>query len=191
MSGDGIGSYGASGGADVPPVMMWVQPSPEQAAPVSSGEQAQAMVPAAQPMPTPDDFAAIAPAPQEQRPALNDDLPPALRSAVAASPLRHRGVGGLGMDEAQAASDRTLLGAALVLVGVGAAIGANKGTMFTAIAGGLYGGAAVNAWRSARVAKTDRKEAIVSGTFAIIGGGIATWLLWRHRESTATKQKEK
>lgn len=173
--------------------MLWAQPAPEQAAPMVSVQPGQAVVASPQPvpMPTPDQFAALAPTQEEQVAPLKDDLPPGLLGVAPRVVARRRGAAGLGMDDAQATADRTLLGAALVLVGVGAAIGASKGTMFTSIAGGLYGGAAVNAWRAVRVAKTDRKEAIVSGTFAIIGGGIATWLLWRHKESTATKPRDK
>lgn len=171
--------------------MLWAQPAPEQSAPMVSPQVEQAVVAQPMPMPTPDQLSALVPAANEHVAPLKDDLPPGLMGAAAMPDARRRGKSGLGMDEAQATADRTLLGAALVLVGVGAAIGASKGTMFTSIAGGLYGGAVINAWRAARVAKTDRKEAIISGTFAIIGGGIATWLLWRQKESASTKQKEK
>ena len=74
------------------------------------------------------------------------------------------------------------LGMSLVIVGLGSAIGAARGGIFTAIAGGLYGGAAVNAYRAAVIAKEDRQEATVSATFAILGAGVATHLVWKQSQ---------
>jgi hypothetical protein len=74
------------------------------------------------------------------------------------------------------------LGMSLVIVGLGSAIGAARGGIFTAIAGGLYGGAAVNAYRAAVIAKEDRQEATVSATFAILGAGVATYLVWKQSQ---------
>lgn len=179
VSPDGIGSYGSS--AELPPVITWEQ-SPSPLAPVAASP--------AQGVPHPDQFASLVPSREEGGPVLSDDLPPGL--LVGAPPAGVAGGRGrsrsLGMTETDAVADRALLGAAFVLVGVGAAVGAVRGGLFGSIAGGLYGGAAVNAVRAAKSAKSDPKEALLSGTFAMIGGGIATWLLWKDSHTSPSRK---
>jgi len=82
------------------------------------------------------------------------------------------------------------LGLSLLLVGTGAAIGAKYRGMFGGIAGGLYAGAMVNAIRAVRSltdgqAESD-KEAAISGTYSLLGAGVATYVLYQTREK---KQK--
>ena len=84
----------------------------------------------------------------------------------------------------------SLLGPAVVAVGVGAAVGGAKAGLFGGIAGGLYGGSAVNAYRAFRSAKFDRAEAVIAGTFAIVGAGVATWLLWKKAHKPSAPKGE-
>lgn len=168
MSPDGLGDYASFANGEVPPVVNWAAAAQQVAQP--------------QPVVSPDAYSAAMPEPQDG-PVLSSDPWPAMSSLARAPRRGMRGVGDLAPDPA----DRALLGATFVVVGVGSAIGATKGGLFGSIAGGLYGGAAMNAVRAARVAKTDSKEAIVSGTFAILGAGIATYLLWKDRERKSPK----
>lgn len=176
MGPDGIGSYGdVSPMDDVPPVMWANATTPDGS---HDGQ-----------VPSPDAFdAALEQEREDAPPVLASDPWPVMRQGVFAPPRRGlrpgRALGADGLATTSDAGDRALLGAAFVLVGVGAALGATKGGLFGSIAGALYGGATVNAVRAARVAKTDSKEAMVSGTFAIVGAGVATYLLWKERESS-------
>jgi hypothetical protein len=75
------------------------------------------------------------------------------------------------------------LGLALLLVGVGSAIGVKYGGVFGGVAGAVYGGSTVNAIRAGRAVVQGTpeadKEAMVSATYAVIGAGFATWLVWK------------
>jgi hypothetical protein len=75
------------------------------------------------------------------------------------------------------------LGLALLLVGVGSAIGVRYGGVFGGVAGAVYGGSTVNAIRAGRAVVQGTpeadKEAMVSATYAVIGAGFATWLVWK------------
>lgn len=76
-----------------------------------------------------------------------------------------------------------MLGLALICTGLGAALGLRYGGLYGSVAGGLYGGATVNAVRAA-IAVTkgtpdNDREATVSGTYAALGIGIASYLLWK------------
>jgi hypothetical protein len=75
------------------------------------------------------------------------------------------------------------LGLALLLVGVGSAIGVKYGGVFGGVAGAVYGGSTVNGIRAARAVVQGTpeadKEAMVSATYAVIGAGFATWLVWK------------
>jgi len=74
------------------------------------------------------------------------------------------------------------LGLALLLVTVGAGVGLKLGGAMGGVAGGLYGGSLVNAIRAARcvthgVPDSD-KEAMRSGTWALVGAGLASYLVY-------------
>jgi hypothetical protein len=79
-----------------------------------------------------------------------------------------------------------MLGLALLLVGVSAAVGVHCGGAYGGVAGALYGGAAVNGIRAvknmARSSPEATREAIASGTYAVLGAGVATWLAFRAHE---------
>lgn len=85
------------------------------------------------------------------------------------------------------------LGLSLLLVGVGAALGAKYRGMFGGIAGGLYGGALINGIRAVRSltdgAPSSDTEAAISGTYALLGAGVATYVLYQTRASADDKKK--
>jgi hypothetical protein len=87
------------------------------------------------------------------------------------------------------------LGLGLLLVGVGSAIGAKYGGgMFGGLSGGLYGGSIMNLARAARAVtigtpEADR-EAVVSGTYAVLGGALASYLLYRGLHDKGGKKKD-
>ena len=85
------------------------------------------------------------------------------------------------------------LGLSLLLVGVGAAVGAKYRGMFGGIAGGLYGGALINGIRAVRSltdgAPASDSEAAISGTYALLGAGVATYVLYQTRAPADDKKK--
>jgi hypothetical protein len=102
--------------------------------------------------------------------------PGAIRGAAA-------GFGMRGMGDPESLEQAHMLGLALIAVGAGAYAGARYAGVMGGIAGSLFGGAAVNAIRAARnVAKGNSEadhEAVVSGTFALAGAGLASYILYK------------
>ena len=128
---------------------------------------------------------------QESVPQFRNDLPPAVAMTATASSLRPGAVAGFsGALGAEPDRGSALLGPAFLAVGAGAMVGGAKAGFFGAAAGALYGGSAINAVRAFRAAKTDRTEAVVSGTFAIVGAGVATWLLWKRSSKASVAKTE-
>jgi len=86
------------------------------------------------------------------------------------------------------------LGLAILLTGIGGAIGGKYAGLFGGAAGALYGGAAMNAIRAGRniVRGTPEadKEAMVSATWAIISAGVATYI-WVKAEGKGGKGGKK
>lgn len=84
------------------------------------------------------------------------------------------------------------LGLTLLILSIGSAVGVQYGGVWGGVAGALYGGAAVNLIRSARCAThgtpESDKEAIVSGTYAVVSGGIASYLLWKTKGTHAAER---
>jgi hypothetical protein len=74
-----------------------------------------------------------------------------------------------------------MLGLSVVGLGVGASVGVKYGGLYGGIAGGLFAGALVNAYRAVHYYKegseSDDKEAMASGTYAVISGALGA-LLW-------------
>lgn len=81
--------------------------------------------------------------------------------------------------------DGHTLGLALLLTGVGSALGVAYAGIFGGIAGGLAGGSVVNAVRAYRCmvkgTQDDDREAIISGTYSVIGAAAAGYLLYKGR----------
>ncbi len=92
---------------------------------------------------------------------------------------------GFGIEPAPAAAPPETshsLGLALLLVTVGAGVGLKFGGTMGGVAGGLYGGSLVNAIRAARCVThgtgDSDKEALRSGTWALVGAGLASYLVY-------------
>ena len=84
-----------------------------------------------------------------------------------------------------------LLGVSTVLVGIGSLLGVRFGGLYGGVAGALFGGAAVNAYRAVSHAfhgtSESRKEALVSGTYALVAGGLGGYVAWKVDRKKATK----
>ncbi len=88
--------------------------------------------------------------------------------------------------EAPPSENSHSLGLALLLVSVGTGVGLKFGGTMGGVAGGLFGGVAVNALRAARcvtkgTAESD-KEAVRSGTWALLGAALAGWLVYNEQK---------
>lgn len=96
---------------------------------------------------------------------------------------------GMGATPAQ---EYGLAGVALLAVPSATAYGAYKAGPFGAAAGALLAGAAINAFRAVKSvtkgAATDDKEAVLSGTFAVVGTLAAFWLLWKGKQKPSKKR---
>ena len=83
-----------------------------------------------------------------------------------------------------AAGPSHMFGLATLLVGSGAAIGFYYGGAFGGLAGSLFGGAAINAYRAFVFYRTGTpegdSEAKVSGTYAVVAAGLAGYLAYKH-----------
>jgi hypothetical protein len=166
---DGTSGIESSNGMGAVP--MWTGPPPPGAVPHG---QPQAGVPAAPASPMP-----VEPNPYG---------PP---SAVAVRyeqggplPIGYAGYGpAMGADPPVPLENGHTLGLALLLSGVGSLVGLHYGGLYGGAAGVLYGGATVNAVRAGRnlLAGTPEAdhEAAVSGTYAVLCAGLASWILWR------------
>jgi hypothetical protein len=81
------------------------------------------------------------------------------------------------------------LGLALLLVTVGAGVGLKMGGTMGGVSGGLFGGAAVNAFRAARCVtqgtKDADKEALVSGTWAIVAAALGGYLAYQEHKKAS------
>lgn len=182
-----IGAYysdmeaaGAPFDPSAPPVMSWSDPVAHAPEPASVPQEASQVEP-------PQYHGESVQNAMPTQHALQDSLPPALHRTFRQLPTSNSGKAGLG--DMGDSVDHSLLGAAFLIVGVGHLIGGMKGGLLGSLAGGFYGGAAVNAVRAARSYKSQPKEATISGTFAILGAGIGTYLLWKLGENKAKKEK--
>lgn len=84
-----------------------------------------------------------------------------------------------------------MLGMSALLVGGGALAGARLGGLYGGIAGSLFGGSASNALRAVRYAmlrtEEGKREALISGTYAVLTGAFAGWVAFK----IDTKRKRK
>ncbi len=75
------------------------------------------------------------------------------------------------------------LGLSTLLVGVGGLIGVRLAGIYGGAAGALFGGAAANLYRAISFSthgtpESDR-EAVVSGTYALVTTGVASYVAWK------------
>lgn len=79
-----------------------------------------------------------------------------------------------------------MLGVSTVATGLGMVAGIRLGGAYGAVAGSLFGGAAVNAYRAfvygRNKSKEDRKEAVISGTWAVVSAALGGYILWTTRD---------
>jgi hypothetical protein len=82
--------------------------------------------------------------------------------------------------------DGNTLGLALLLTGIGSALGFSYAGPYGGIGGGFAGGSIVNAWRAYRCMALSTpagdSEAIVSGTYAVLGAAASAYLFYRGHE---------
>jgi len=76
-----------------------------------------------------------------------------------------------------------MLGFSTIAVAMGAVVGTRYGGMYGGIAGSLFGGSLVNVYRSVRFAiegnKDADREAIISGTYALVAAGFGGVVLYK------------
>lgn len=78
-----------------------------------------------------------------------------------------------------------MLGFSTIATGLGMLLGVRLGGGYGAVAGSLFAGSAVNAYRAAIYGKqgtaAGRKEAVISGTYAVIAAGIGGYVLYKFK----------
>ena len=101
-----------------------------------------------------------------------------LAAEAAASPLPVTGAA----EQAQQWSSESahMLGLSTVMLATGAVVGIRFGGFYGGVAGSLFGGAAMNAIRAYRTSTSGtpdgKKEALISGTYAIVSAGLGGYL---------------
>jgi hypothetical protein len=110
-------------------------------------------------------------------------------------PRQRRGIGTV--EEVQAGMHKHMAGLAILLAGGGAAVGYTQGGAYGALAGSLFGGSAVNAYRAFKFymdgSEGGAKEAIVSGTYALVAvaaGGFLWYKFVHEKKHEAIKNPE-
>lgn len=156
------------------PVPMWTGPPPPGAARRMPHGQQQAVMPAAPASPLPVQPGGYGP------PSAVD----VRYEQGGPLPIGYAGYGpAMGDDRPVPVENGHTLGLALLMSGVGSLVGLHYGGLYGGAAGVLYGGATVNAVRAGRnlLAGTPEAdhEAAVSGTYAVLCAGLASWILWR------------
>lgn len=166
---DSIGDWGSNAtcwsettfvaSAPMPPPGMMPQQQPQQP---------MGPPPMAQPVRAVEDMQA----PLPPMPYYGAPMPP---------PQPVRAVNGLG--DVESVKLRHTLGLSLVLVPAVGAVGLYYGGPFGGVAGIFMGGAAVNAYRAARSVTQGSpegdREAMISGTYAVLGLAVGGYLAWR------------
>lgn len=111
----------------------------------------------------------------ERRPAPPPEYTPSELPAHA--PIRlHQAMGQLSPEQ-----NMHMLGLATVAVPVGVFTGFRYGGMYGGVAGALLAGAVVNGLRTLKLTGTpdSNNEAVISGTYALLGAALGGYLLWR------------
>lgn len=82
-----------------------------------------------------------------------------------------------------------MLGFSTIAASIGMLVGVRLGGGYGAVAGSLFAGSAVNAYRAsiyaARGDEFGRKEAVLSGTYAVLAAGLGGAVLWYTRQDRA------
>jgi hypothetical protein len=84
-----------------------------------------------------------------------------------------------------------LLGVSTVAAGLGAVLGMRFGGIYGTVAGTLFAGAAVNGYRAALYGTqgnaVGKREAMISGTYALISAGLGGYLIYRMKKEGGGK----
>lgn len=84
-----------------------------------------------------------------------------------------------------------MLGFTTLASGLGMLLGVRLGGGYGAVAGSLFAGAAVNAYRAAIYVRQGtseaKKEAAISGTYALLAAGVGGYVLYKFRPGAASK----
>lgn len=121
----------------------------------------------------------------ESVPIQSHDLAPVERVYVPAMGPRPGRQKAFGLDSQ---SESSLAGAAILVVGLGGALGASKWGLRGGAAGSLAGGSLVNAYRASKASSAgDTKEALVSLTYAVVGAGVAAWLVLSNKKKESAE----
>lgn len=84
-----------------------------------------------------------------------------------------------------------LLGVSTVAAGLGAVLGMRFGGIYGTIAGTLFAGSAVNGYRAALYGiqgdPVGKREAMISGTYALISAGLGGYLIYRMKKEGVGK----
>ena len=97
-------------------------------------------------------------------------------------------------EEVQSNVAKHMVGLSILLAVGGAAIGYTKGGPYGALAGSLFGGAAVNAYRAIKFymdgSEDGAREAVVSGTYALVAaaGGGFLWYKFVHEKHEPVRE---
>jgi len=182
------------GGAFVLPPDPFAAPGVDPHAPPPP--QFSAAAPAPQPSPGPHN-APVAASPHQSAPFVPAQ-PMAARFLPGAAPtamMRPRPAPAVAMGRPDDEIGGHLLGVSTVLVGVGSLLGIRFGGLYGGVAGALFGGAAVNAYRAIKHAlagspEADR-EALISGTYALVAGGLGGYVAWKvdHKKATPNPRR--
>lgn len=95
-----------------------------------------------------------------------------------------------GLFAAEVGDQGKMLGFSTVVTALGMLIGVRLGGGYGAVAGSLFAGSAVNAYRASLFARRDgeaaKKEAVLSGTYAVLAAGLGGAVLWYTREQRSS-----
>jgi hypothetical protein len=84
-----------------------------------------------------------------------------------------------------------MLGVTTVAAGLGAVLGLRFGGLYGSVAGTLFAGSAVNGYRAVlhgmRADPGGKKEAMISGTYALISAGLGGYLVYRMKKEGLSK----
>lgn len=169
--------YGDIPGAFAPPTMdPPPMPMPDPSAPRVLPPAPRALPPAP----------AYAPPPRPAPPALADVDPFQIPVAPPRFSLPQLPV----IVDSELQTQGKMLGFSTIATAIGMLVGVRLGGGYGAVAGSLFAGSAVNAYRAsiyaARGNEAGRKEAVLSGTYAVLAAGLGGAVLWYTRGERAS-----
>ena len=140
-------------------------------------------------LPAPSEHTSVGPAPE--RPAAPVAMP--LQSVMVAPQSMVQVEPPAVLSEVWKYGNAHMLGISTVVVATCTIVGMRFGGLYGAVAGSLAGGSALNALRAAKVVTGNhpeaRREALVSGSYALIAAGLSGYLIYvGHKHATGKKK---